>query len=166
MTATYNPTEIERLIAEAREDDARMTDAPWYGDSVAGVLFGDGNHADGSIELAHMDGEAKEFDPDAIARTRNNLRSVADQLEAAKAEIDRLRAECNDAADQDAEIYRLRAEIERMRPVFDASLAMRAADRGDAIRDEKLAARSCPTCGKPGCRPQEHAGWDPSKDLP
>lgn len=31
--------------------------------------------------------------------------------------------------------------------------------------DERVA-RPCPTCGKPGCRPQEHAGWDPSKDMP
>lgn len=90
MTA-LDPALCARLVGEAREDDELMTDAPWHGDSNVGVLFGDGLHADGAIELAHMDGEAKEFDPVAIARTRNNLRDLADQLEAALAEVARMR---------------------------------------------------------------------------
>jgi hypothetical protein len=85
--STYNRSFADVLIAKARQDDARMPDTPWHGDSVSGILFGDGNHDDGSIELAHMDGEAKEFDPVAIARTRNNLPAIADQLEAAGDEI-------------------------------------------------------------------------------
>jgi hypothetical protein len=212
----YNPAEVERLIAEAREDDARMTNGPWHGDSVAGILFGDGNHEDGSIELAHMDGEAKEFDPVAIARTRNNLAAMVDQLEFARIEIDRLRhanaslvpgamltateLECLrvELEAARAEIERLRSAAERwsdaredwqQRQTFSSRCTLdEAGDELQAVlhgraaptKGERAAAivgtlaamadprpaRPCPTCSKPGCRPQDHAGWDPSKDMP
>lgn len=35
------------------------------------------------------------------------------------------------------------------------------------IRDEVVSpskVKPCSTCGKPGCRPMEHAGWDPTRD--
>lgn len=85
-----DPALCARLIAEAREDDGRMTSVPWHGDEVSGIVFGDGNHDDGSIELARMQGEALIGDAEAIARARNNLRSLADQLEAALAEAARI----------------------------------------------------------------------------
>jgi hypothetical protein len=89
---TYDPAEVERLIAEAREEDAQMTPVPWRADSAAGIVFGDGGHVDGAIEVFRMEAESLIADPDAIARTRNNLHALADQLEAARAEIERLPA--------------------------------------------------------------------------
>lgn len=69
MTVTYDPTTAARLIAEAREDDDRMEPAPWDCLPLIVKLYADdqplGSNAFG------------------IARTRNNLRALADQLEAA-----------------------------------------------------------------------------------
>jgi hypothetical protein len=67
----YNPTEAQRLIAEARDDDARMVRAPWSGDEMI---------------------PTSDKDCAAIARTRNNLPTLADQLEAAGREVERLKA--------------------------------------------------------------------------
>lgn len=103
MTA-YNPAEVERLIAEAREDDARMTRAPWVSrhDDVKAAPPG---YRLGSAQI-RCDDSADQVPggclvpffvlhhttADAIARTRNNLRAMAEQLESARAEVDHLTA--------------------------------------------------------------------------
>lgn len=89
MTA-YNPDEVEQLIAEAREDDARMTRAPWNVDGKTGIMYGDYRSDEGAIDIAIVVRKEAAYDVDAIARTRNNLAVLADQLEAARLEIDRL----------------------------------------------------------------------------
>lgn len=112
MTAIYNPAEVERLVAEAREDDARMTQGPWTepdGNRLRGAV----NALVGGVhrQVAQASAEAPSAEDDldcgpldiagprllanasGIARTRNNLRAMADQLEAARAEVDRL-TEC------------------------------------------------------------------------
>lgn len=79
MTTDYNPTEAQRLISEAREDDARLIDAPWTAHRHHSRGPDDWvlTKSDETYELLQKD-EAL-----AIARTRNNLRDLADQLEAA-----------------------------------------------------------------------------------
>lgn len=85
-TATYNPDEVERLVREAREDDARMTPGPWLA-SVDTVRL-----RDGSMLADMMLRNRRPEDAPAIARQRNNLAAMADQLEAARREIDSLTA--------------------------------------------------------------------------
>lgn len=105
MTTQHNPAEIARLIAEAREDDARMTRGPWSVPSGTRLLGAVNATIDGmDRQVASAAGQALQFDDtadvgrqlginaEAIARTRNNLRAMADQLEAAGREIDRLTA--------------------------------------------------------------------------
>lgn len=98
---TYNLVEVERLIAEAREDDRQL---------------GEWRHERGSARVSLRDHEdpcaerddlwlADHRDADAIARTRNNLRVMADQLEAADVEIVSLRDE-RDAARTEADQLR------------------------------------------------------------
>jgi hypothetical protein len=87
----YDPEVVARLVAEAREDDQRMADAPWGVED--GRLYSRGPLSAndlGPIELATLnDGLAGD---DGIARSRNNLRALADQLMAASAEAERLRS--------------------------------------------------------------------------
>lgn len=80
---TYDPDLIDRLVMEAREDDARMTDAPWIGGADAVFI----DNAPILESCTEMDHEANCL---GIARTRNNLAAMADQLEAARREIERL----------------------------------------------------------------------------
>ncbi len=87
MTAAYNPAEVERLIAEAREDDHQMTPVPWTGGADAVFL------ADDTALLETQVRERRLEDSRGVARTRNNLAVMADQLEAADAEIVSLRDE-------------------------------------------------------------------------
>jgi len=91
MTADYDPTEAHRLIAEAREDDARMTPAPWSCDEEIAVVYGNADDHDG-VEVACLGEEANNYDGDGlgIARFRNNLPAFADQLEAAGREVERI----------------------------------------------------------------------------
>lgn len=139
MTA-YNPTEVERLIAEAREDDRRMEFGHWeYSpmckpnehtpDEYMVIVAAEPRTASADTFVAW---ELSEVDAQAIARTRNNLRPMADQLEALKREhghwesqTDKWRGEY---AREYAEAKRLReeleaacSEIERMRPVVEAA---------------------------------------------
>jgi NTP pyrophosphatase (non-canonical NTP hydrolase) len=69
-----------RLIAEAREDDRRMTPSPWV---VNGDYLYHHSEDDGTVELASFSGDACVDDDAAVARTRNNLAPLADQLDAA-----------------------------------------------------------------------------------
>lgn len=80
MTNEFDPIECTRLIAEALEDDEKLSAAPWSscngdravvdadGELVSGLLSPSENHA-------------------RIARSRNNLRSMATQLELACYEV-------------------------------------------------------------------------------
>jgi hypothetical protein len=140
MTA-LDPALCARLVSEAREDDRRMTPAPWIAE--ADVLY---HHSeeDGTIELAKFSGEATVDEDSAIARTRNNLRDLADQLEAALDYNQRLEAEClllretsaaaiNSAADAVNASLRLEREVALMRDVVDAAVEGRADDLRIAI---------------------------------
>lgn len=82
MTAKYDPDETARLIAEAREDDARMTPAPW----------------DDIPLIVRIDDDTQPTNSDArgIARTRNNLATLADQFDAAQQRIAELEAEARE----------------------------------------------------------------------
>lgn len=107
MTVTYDDAEAERLIAEAREDDARLVPPPWTA------------HAHGSMGpdyfvLTRSDGDhdlLEKNDALGIARTRNNLRALADQLEAIRVEMRRRTEEWGDA---ESEVDRLRAMERRL----------------------------------------------------
>lgn len=99
----YNPAEAERLIAEAREDGQRMTPAPWEWNADRNQLLGpykeppDVEIDDPGIRHCIIETDGGHYPPGAavgtaIARQRNNLAAMADQLEAARAETERLRA--------------------------------------------------------------------------
>lgn len=90
MTA-YNPDEVDRLVREAREDDERMDIAPWGVDV-------DVVHSGSGVSLTERLGEAEAY---AIARTRNNLSAMADQLEAARTRI----------AEQDRDLAEARRDV-------------------------------------------------------
>lgn len=86
MTA-YDPNVIDRLVREAREDDARMTRGTWS----ATPMSSSDDHAviieappRSSACDHYIAEEVSEGDAEAIARTRNNLAAMADQLEAAR----------------------------------------------------------------------------------
>lgn len=93
MGAQYNPDEIGRLITEAREDDARMMPRPWtdwpgIGDmtSMPRVKAPSPGGGTQPICIANAWGAPRAI-AEAIARTRNNLRPIADQLEAARSRV-------------------------------------------------------------------------------
>lgn len=92
MTAALDPARARQLIAEAKEDDARMTPGEWSVDEwgALGHILVDGRSAGISSMGSRPDAAA-------IARTRNNLRPLADQLEAALAEIERLQVARSEA---------------------------------------------------------------------
>lgn len=93
MTVTYDPTTTSRLIAQAREDDARMTQSPWKYDAVRGRIEGPGPNQYLGKDVAEMIVGNHNQNGDGIARIRNNLRAMADQLEAATDAVDRQAAE-------------------------------------------------------------------------
>lgn len=78
MAVTHNLVECARLVTEAREDDARMPPAPW--DTLPLIV------------RLHRDDTPRAWVSYGVARMRNNLPTIADQLEAACAEVERLRA--------------------------------------------------------------------------
>lgn len=98
MTA-YNPAEVARLIAEAKEDDARMVPVPWVWNGSSYRLEGpydelpDAEIDDPGIRHCIIETDGGHYPPGAIvataiARTRNNLAALADQLEAAREMIE------------------------------------------------------------------------------
>lgn len=152
---TYNKETAERLVAEALEDDGRMTQGPW--EAQAFSRWGEGIDAVGgrwriflrghvNPQTNSRDCDWRRADAHGIARTRNNLRAMAEQLRAASALIEQLRAAYNAQLPRHewvTELYRLQdedgklrqqlaaaceerdaavAEVERMRPVYDASM--------------------------------------------
>lgn len=90
---TYDAKKAAELVAMAMEDDERMTPGPWdaeRGSTVARISCAR------MAPLATFGVEQDEPDDDdrancdAIARTRNNLRALAEQLAAAMERIDYL----------------------------------------------------------------------------
>lgn len=73
MTATYDPELTARLIAEAKEDDARMSKAPWSSENDEYLL----SDADGEgwCAVARL---MRGRNGPGIARARNNLAPMAD----------------------------------------------------------------------------------------
>jgi hypothetical protein len=121
---------------------------------MVGIVFGDSSHEDGSIEIAHMGGETLAGDTESIARTRNNLRSTADQLEAACTEVARLGAHCRtiieerNSVRQEADESRrdLIAERDSLRQQLEAAQRTIASDnvafgRHRLVDAERIAAR-------------------------
>lgn len=94
----YDPALCERLEAEAREDDARMEPAPWT--CVGHDLTDD--------------------DAAGILRQRNNLAAMADQLQAARAEVERLEVLVEVKPD---DIKSVVAENDRMHAAFSQAIA-------------------------------------------
>lgn len=114
MTATYDPAEVERLVREAREDDRKMAAlegherAPWRAVEATRKDIGRLRHYVTCIPADHAcwsgsdmvawsrlgiwtsEGVTEQAFAEAIARTRNNLGAMADQLEAARTEVDRI----------------------------------------------------------------------------
>ena len=94
----YDPALCERLARETREDDARMTPTPWKrrpwpefavdGPSYPICIINDDD--DRRPLINESKAQCDDEDANGIARTRNNLRALADQFEAARAEIERL----------------------------------------------------------------------------
>ena len=96
MGAQYKPAEVERLISESREDDARLPAVPWRIDPPESAQVAAGETVVADCWVSHpsdaIDPSINErSNASAIARIRNNLRAMADQLEAARAEVGRLR---------------------------------------------------------------------------
>lgn len=155
MTTTYDPAESERLIAEAREDDARLPVGPWIAGRHGYVSAPNPAGGPGSTRCPLRDNTGDPRATDAISRTRNNLRAMADQLEAARAEMSRRTEAWSDAehrvdaltteleaarariaeleavarayVDQRRQLDAARAEVERMAPVVAAALAAETA---------------------------------------
>lgn len=147
----YDKDEVARLVAEQREDDARMTAGPWRAGAVETyhVFCADGAELGPERVLLKMNTYFP-YDADAagIARLRNNAGPLADQLEAAMGEVDRIRP-LVEAIEQMVpdwnespgswtltdrlpahlaarrEIDRLRAEVEARRPIVEAAERLR-----------------------------------------
>lgn len=90
----YDPALCEQIISEAREDDAKLGDdwralPHWPSNGLWFVFTG---HALGCLPMQ------TEERANAIARTRNNLRALANQLEAARHEVARLTKHNNEVA--------------------------------------------------------------------
>lgn len=101
MTTTYDPATAARLIAEARE----VTGA-WMRVSGSAVLMPCTSMADLPATGRSWRQTARIAWPTAwgVARARNNLRAMADQLEVAAAEIDRWRARLGVVGDREPRI--------------------------------------------------------------
>lgn len=127
MIPTYSPELSSRLIAEAKEDDTRMTAlegerrSPWRVVEAKGPRFSaqaalrhyvtcipaehpcwssDEMTAWSRLGIWTSDGVTEKSFADGIARSRNNLRAMAEQLEAAQHEIERLAKERDAAEDE------------------------------------------------------------------
>lgn len=108
----YAPIEHARLLAETREDDARLPKATWtdwpglQGRSssrrVRAPYVGGGTEP--VLTIDSWDGIGTTV-AQAVARTRNNLCAVTDQLEADAKEIARLK-EANSGLESERDAYR------------------------------------------------------------
>lgn len=93
-----------RLLVEADEDDARMPSQPWYATDQGRIYV----RADGisTTVCSVWRGAEKTTIGSAMARQRNNLRAVADQLKAALARIAALDADLHAARETSAQHQR------------------------------------------------------------
>ncbi len=140
MTVSHDPMLCARLIAEAHDDDASMLPATWVAEDDE--LYSDSQRM-GTVQVAGFTQDADEECQRGIARTRNNLRDLADQLEAACADAATWREMYQSAlgtvhAENDA----LRAEVAKLRDIVSMNAACADAEwRGkreeqiDAIAD-------------------------------
>lgn len=118
MTAPWDPEAAKRRVAQLREDDARMTPGPW--DCIPLVVRLYSNVRPLASDSIH------------VARLRNNAESLADLLEAAMVEIERLRAD-HSLARSISESLVVAAqkhidEADRLRPVVDACVRVAELD--------------------------------------
>jgi chromosome segregation ATPase len=136
----YNPTEAQRLIAEAREDDERI------GDEWLASEHGPGNEnwfvsANEHGRMTHL----HRLTAEGIARTRNHLPALADQLEAAGREVERLdtAAAISDAGARwhAADNKRLTMERDSLRQQLEAAQAELADRNREHIVDRDTAVR-------------------------
>jgi hypothetical protein len=147
MTTQFCSEMAADLVRQAREDDERMTPGEWLaghhdeGSYVSsGTMFGGRQVCTLSYNRNPRDHE----DSEAIARTRNNLRAMADQLEAAMVALEerehdmhmRIRAGYDSAvatawrqrlAETESHLAAARAEVVRMKPVYEAAMLREAA---------------------------------------
>jgi chromosome segregation ATPase len=116
MTVDYDPAEVARLEAEARRDHERMTPGPWVAEGDE--LYSDTRQG-GTIQLAGFTQDADEGCQLAIARTRNNLQSIADQLGAGRREVERVTKRWRDEEQainrKDIQLDEARADRDRLR---------------------------------------------------
>ncbi|HEU4727717.1 MAG TPA: hypothetical protein VFT22_07505 [Kofleriaceae bacterium] len=135
MTTTiYDPDLTARPIAEAKEDDARMTRAPWVGGADA--VFEGG---DPLLETVRQ--ERHEADSSGVARTRNNLRALADQLEAARRHIEYLENVARAFVEQRKSLDAARVDASRV-PGLTASLDEARWERDVALKREPAAGQA------------------------
>lgn len=189
---TYNPAEVERLIAEANAELQRTLSDQLEASRASTAAMADQLEA-ARTEVTRL---RSELDTATLARSlsesrSNNLGASHTARDATKLRIaTRLGLSAYATQGEIAEaVDAVVAERDALRAVVEA-VAGASADQsigsvkvftvGDGITTRWLpiaaaealrlrtprVARSCSTCGKPGCRPQEHAGWDPSEDMP
>jgi hypothetical protein len=133
----FDATTAGELVRQAREDDERMTPGPWRV-SMSGYSVKSHDIDSPIVTVVPTATQARLIDverwlpnADGIVHMRNNLRAMADQLEAACAEVERLDRECNETArDRDAfgrDLEALREEVEasdqRMAAILDGTFA-------------------------------------------
>jgi hypothetical protein len=127
---------VQRLIAEIREDDEKMTRAPW--DTYENRVF----HRDngGTFTMFHVESfEDRIINAAGIARLRNNASAIADQLETLAGELaDAERALPGLSVDRrhltlEDRILELRTEVELARQVLDAANIGQASTLGDRV---------------------------------
>lgn len=99
-----------RLVAEAKEDDERMSAGLWSADAWGGL-----SHIRVDGESVGISSMGSRVDADAIARTRNNLPDIATQLEALLAENAKLREVAEAAGRLDRVVSRRQAFYARQK---------------------------------------------------
>lgn len=105
----YDAELCERLEREAREDDARMTPAPW--EWYDGTYLWCQDVDQGVLQHAGVKWAMSEGNKLGIVRMRANLRAMADQLAAAGSEVVRIDGELLVAKHQ---LAAARAEVARL----------------------------------------------------
>jgi hypothetical protein len=132
---TYDKDEAARLVAELREDDTRMTPTPWVRGEHEDHIGGDADDPEGPCHIVTTEGQAMIADAGGLIRLRNSAPVLADQLEAAMAEIERLNAKLNEPIlDIIRERDRFRTELVQLRREL---LPDHVAGRFDACLVEK-----------------------------
>lgn len=126
---TYDPALIERLVAEAREDDAKMVRAPWTWTDGVLLWNEDADHC--VLNHAGVLWDVSDEYKVGIVRIRNNLSALANQLEAALCEVKRVRR-VGDLAFDAARVQHV-AEVDALR---ESVHVLTATTRADQLRVE------------------------------